>query len=43
MLKVGEPIPSFKLASDIAGEVSDKQLLGKRYVIFVYPQDDTYG
>ena len=43
MLKVGEPIPSFKLASDIAGAVSDKQLLGKRYVIFVYPQDDTYG
>lgn len=43
MLKVGGSIPSFKLMSDIAGELSDKKLLGKRYVIFVYPQDDTYG
>ena len=43
MLKVGELIPSFSLMSDKAGEVSPKKLLGKRYVLFVYPKDDTFG
>ena len=43
MLKVGEPIPSFTLMSEPAGEVSTQKLLGKRYVIFVYPKDDTFG
>jgi peroxiredoxin len=43
MLNVGELIPSFTLQSDTAGEVSTEKLLGKRYVIFVYPKDDTYG
>jgi hypothetical protein len=43
MLKVGESIPNFSLPSDTAGEVSSQALLGTRYVIFVYPQDDTFG
>lgn len=43
MVKVGDPIPNFTLPSDTAGEVSSQQLLGQRYVIFVYPKDDTYG
>jgi peroxiredoxin len=48
MLKVGEllpsfTLPSFTLRSDRAGEFSTQQLLGKRYVLFVYPKDDTYG
>ena len=43
MLKVGEPLPGFTLMSDKAGEVSTEQLLGSRYVIFVYPKDDTFG
>ena len=43
MLKVGEPMPSFTLLSDKAGEVSTEKLLGTRYVIFVYPKDDTFG
>ncbi|MEM7130771.1 MAG: redoxin domain-containing protein [Chloroflexota bacterium] len=42
-MKIGEPIPEFSLMSDTAGQVSSKDLLGTRYVIFVYPKDDTYG
>ena len=43
MIKIGDPIPNFTLPSDTAGEVSAQRLLGQRYVIFVYPKDDTYG
>ena len=43
MLEAGQPMPSFTLPSDTAGEVSAAQLLGQRYVIFAYPKDDTYG
>ena len=43
MLKVGEPVPSFTLLSDTAGEFSTQKMLGKRYVLFVYPKDDTFG
>jgi hypothetical protein len=43
MIKQGDPIPSFALPSDIAGVISDKNLLGKRWVLFIYPKDDTFG
>jgi len=43
MLQEGQPIPAFSLPSDRAGDVSSDGLLGKRYVIFVYPKDDTFG
>lgn len=43
MINVGDAIPSFSLMSDKAGEVSAQKLLGKRYVLYVYPKDDTYG
>jgi len=43
MVETGQPIPSFTLMSDKAGEVSTTKLLGQRYVIFAYPKDDTYG
>lgn len=42
-MQIGEPIPEFTLMSDTAGEVSSQSLLGSRYVIFIYPKDDTYG
>jgi len=43
MLQEGQPIPSFTFPSDRAGKVTNTGLLGTRYVIFVYPKDDTYG
>ncbi len=42
-MNIGEPFPDFSLLSDTDGEVSSAGLLGNRYVIFVYPKDDTYG
>lgn len=43
MIQAGQPIPEFSLDSDSAGVVSSDGLLGSRYVIFVYPKDDTFG
>ncbi|MEZ4676273.1 MAG: hypothetical protein R2932_18775 [Caldilineaceae bacterium] len=43
MLEEGQPIPAFSLPSDRAGEISSAGLLGTRYVLFVYPKDDTFG
>lgn len=43
MLKIGDPMPAFRLMSDTAGEISNETLRGKRYVLFIYPKDDTYG
>jgi peroxiredoxin Q/BCP len=42
MLKVGDFVPEFVLASD-KGEVKSSDLLGKRYVLYFYPKDDTSG
>lgn len=43
MITVGDPIPPFTLESDTAGVVSSQALLGQRYVLYVYPKDDTSG
>ena len=52
MLQVGEPLLPFTLpfirpAETVGefstGQFSTEQLLGRRTLIFVYPQDDTYG
>ncbi len=43
MIAVGDTIPDFTLMSDKVGEVSSQALLGKRYILYAYPKDDTYG
>ena len=43
MIAIGDSIPEFTLMSDKAGEVSAHGLLGKRYILYVYPKDDTFG
>lgn len=43
MIAIGDSIPEFTLMSDKAGEVSAQGLLGKRYILYVYPKDDTFG
>ena len=43
MLKVGDPAPEFDLQSDTTGEVTSRDLKGKRYVLYFYPRDDTPG
>ena len=40
---VGDPVPPFELQADDGSTVSSQSLLGKRYVIYFYPKDDTPG
>lgn len=42
-MTIGKPVPEFTLQSHSVGELSSAELLGTRYVLFVYPKDDTYG
>jgi len=39
----GDPAPAFSLSADDGEVVTSKGLLGKRYVIYFYPKDDTPG
>jgi len=39
----GDPVPPFEMQADDGSTVSSKGLLGKRYVIYFYPKDDTPG
>lgn len=40
---IGEPAPSFALATDTHGQISLKELAGKNVVLYFYPKDDTPG
>jgi peroxiredoxin Q/BCP len=39
----GEPAPDFTLPADDGSTVSRDGLLGRRYVVYFYPKDDTAG
>lgn len=43
MLKAGDRIPDFDLATDRGERVSPKALRGSRAVLYFYPKDDTPG
>lgn len=38
-----DPVPAFELTADDGSTVSSESLLGRRYVIYFYPEDDTPG
>ena len=40
---VGDPVPPFEMQADDGSTVSSQSLLGKRYVVYFYPKDDTPG
>lgn len=42
-VKEGDPVPSFELPTDDGGRVGSASLLGRPYVIYFYPKDDTPG
>ena len=42
MLQPGDPIPAFRLMAE-AGEIRSADLAGRRYVLYLYPKDDTPG
>ena len=43
MLKLGEKMPTFSVADQNGNIVSDKQILGKKTVLYFYPKDSTPG
>jgi peroxiredoxin Q/BCP len=43
MPEVGKMAPAFSLVSDGEKEVTLKDFLGKRLVLYFYPKDDTSG
>jgi thioredoxin-dependent peroxiredoxin len=40
---VGDPVPPFTMSADDGSVVSSESLLGTRYVVYFYPEDDTPG
>ncbi|PHQ69061.1 MAG: hypothetical protein COB93_09005 [Sneathiella sp.] len=43
MTAIGNPAPDFTLSTDTAGDISLSGLKGKKFVLYFYPKDDTYG
>jgi thioredoxin-dependent peroxiredoxin len=41
--EVGDPVPPFEMTADDGSSVSSESLLGRRYVLYFYPKDDTPG
>jgi peroxiredoxin Q/BCP len=42
-IEVGEAAPAWEMTADDEQTYSSQQLLGKRYVLYFYPKDDTAG
>jgi peroxiredoxin Q/BCP len=43
MIKVGERIPNFTLASTVGSDMSIAELKGKKAIMYFYPKDNTPG
>lgn len=43
MLKIGDMVPEFSLLNQDGDAVSSSSLIGKPFVIYFYPKDDTPG
>lgn len=42
-ISIGQQIPAFKLLDQNENPVSSSNLLGKKYILFFYPKDDSPG
>lgn len=42
-MKVGEPLPDFKLPDQDWNDLKSDELIGEPFVIYFYPKDDTPG
>ncbi|MDP9270208.1 MAG: thioredoxin-dependent thiol peroxidase [Chloroflexota bacterium] len=40
---VGDPVPPFSMAADDGSQVTSEDLVGRRYILYFYPKDDTPG
>jgi peroxiredoxin Q/BCP len=43
MIEVGKKAPEFSMKTDAGGEISLKDLRGRKVVLYFYPKDDTPG
>jgi peroxiredoxin Q/BCP len=43
MLKIGDSVPDFDTTTESDVKISSKELLGKKYVLYFYPRDNTPG
>lgn len=43
MLKIGDKMPDFEVVDQDGNQVSSKDLLGKKTVVYFYPKDNTSG
>jgi len=43
MIEAGQKLPAFSLSDDAGRTVTNKDLAGKRHVLFIYPKADTPG
>lgn len=43
MVETGQSVPKFSIPTDDAGNISSDGLMGRKYVIYFYPKDDTPG
>ena len=43
MLQIGDKMPAFSVADEQGRAITDKDLLGKKTVIYFYPKDSTPG
>ena len=43
MLQIGDKMPAFKVMDEAGKEVTEKDLTGKKTVIYFYPKDSTPG
>jgi peroxiredoxin Q/BCP len=43
MLKIGDKVPEFSVEDENGNVVTEKQLIGKKTVIYFYPKDSTPG
>lgn len=43
MLKIGDKIPDFEVVDQDGNQVSSKDLIGKKTVVYFYPKDNTSG
>jgi len=42
-IETGKKVPSFSLENEKGNIVSDKSLMGQKYILFFYPKDDSPG
>ncbi|MBR6547600.1 MAG: peroxiredoxin [Bacteroidales bacterium] len=43
MLKIGDRMPDFEVVDQDGNQVSSKDLIGKKTVVYFYPKDNTSG